>query len=81
MSDQDSRFSLHYYEDVTTDQWGSWGFTPPSGYIAIAARAYDYTYGIFLTGFGIRAYQITDTTPTIVKSTNIGSVQILFMKQ
>lgn len=76
-----SNFSLQYFDDVTTNEFGSWSFALPSGYIAIAARAYDYQYGVFITAFGIRVYNITSDTLSLVRNANIGSVRILFAKQ
>ena len=76
-----SKFSLHYYDDVTTDEYGSWNISVPSGYITIAGRPYNYQYGIFVSNLGIRAYEIANGNPQVARNTNIGSVQILFMKQ
>ena len=81
MTELSSKFSLHYYEDVTTDEYGSWNISVPSGYITIAGRPYNYQYGIFVSNFGIRAYEIANGNPQVARNTNIGSVQILFMKQ
>ena len=78
-SDFNGKFILQSHT-VTTNENGTWDFSVPSGYIAVAARPNSYTYGVFLSNNSLRAYDVSLGAPAIARNTEIGAVRILFIK-